>query len=131
MTCSQLFLMANTNKQKESVKNKHGGTRTKLTWHEKLAKLDKVVIRSFLCSTSCGCETNCVFKLLNMGEEGVQIVFDLRENRLAGTCFTLVSPCITVFREASQLDRNRHGKLCHAPRVSLLASIIATRKLIS
>jgi len=89
---SQLKKMASTNQHPKANacrKHGHGGSRTKLTWEEKLLQLDDNVIRDFLCTVSCGGECECIYKLLNMGEKGVQIVSDLREGRLTGTCFSI------------------------------------------
>lgn len=90
---AQLKNMTSTNNQHVKTyacgKHKHGGSRKKLTWEEKLLQLDDDVIRNFLCTASCGGECECVYKLLNMGEKGVRIVSDLREGRLAGTCLDI------------------------------------------
>lgn len=64
---------------------KRGGARKILTWQEKLSLSDRTTVTTFLCSTSCKCDNNCLFKILNLGDRGVQLVVDLRDDRFAGT----------------------------------------------
>ena len=91
-------------------KPKHGGSRQKITWEDKLSQLDRDRIRDFLCSKSCGRACKCIYKLMNMGDKGVDIVFELRQARLAGKqitmnagkirgkneCFTMLRQCFTT-----------------------------------
>ena len=65
-------------------KCKHGGSRKKLTWCEKLATAQKHVVVEFLATTSCGCSCNCISTINELGEKGVEMVQDLRNARLAG-----------------------------------------------
>ena len=68
---------------REEKKDKRGGPRKILTWQEKLTLTDRAVVAQFLCDTACGCDNDCLFKLLNIGEQGVQVVVDLRDDRFA------------------------------------------------
>ena len=79
---ANIFISKIMAKQKNK---KRGGARKILRWQEKLSLSDRAIVTSFLCSTSCKCDNNCLFKILNLGARGVQLVVDLRDDRFAGS----------------------------------------------
>ena len=66
-------------------KRKHGGSRPKLTWQDKVELAEKDKVEAFLSSSICGCKCNCINKINQFGESGVQMVMDLRTARCART----------------------------------------------
>ena len=56
-----------------------------LTWQEKLLQLEKENIKNFVHHCDCGCEQKCVTKIAKLGQEGLDMVHDLREARFSGT----------------------------------------------
>ena len=68
----------------ETPKPKHGGSRRKLSWQDKVDLCDADVVRQFLRAGTCGCASGCISKLCALGEAGVDIVKELREERCEG-----------------------------------------------
>ena len=66
-------------------KRKHGGTRTKLCWQDKLALLEDDVIAEFIAGATCGGKCDCFTKVREMpASEGAEIIKSLREARMQG-----------------------------------------------
>ena len=70
---------------KQECKGKHGGSRSKLCWHDKLALLEDDTILDFLAHATCGAKCEC-FKKLRACPEAFTVIKDLREARFAQTC---------------------------------------------
>ena len=69
----------------QECKGKHGGSRRKLCWQDKLALLEDDTIQDFLANApaTCGAKCQC-FKKLRACPEAFTVIKDLRETRLAG-----------------------------------------------
>ena len=67
----------------QECKGKHGGSRSKLCWQDKLALLEDDTIQDFLSNATCGAKCEC-FKKLRAHPEAFSVIKDLREARLAG-----------------------------------------------
>ena len=67
-------------------KPKHGGYRKRLTWQDKMALAEPEAVRTFIASATCACGENCFEKVRSRGEQGIQLVCDLRDARVAGMC---------------------------------------------
>ena len=66
---------------------KHGGKRTIESNVEKTLCREVESIKQFLLDIRCSCRENCLFKVFEMGEEGVDVIHKLRSSRFAGeTC---------------------------------------------
>ena len=76
---------------------KRGGRRKILTWAEKLVLAERESVESFLSKTTCGCPNKCLQKIKHLGDDGVTMVCDLRDQRFAGK-----SPCYTLLHHFSQ-----------------------------
>jgi len=63
---------------------KHGGSRTVLTWEQKLTQLDPDVICHFVANANCKCAGNWMQKVRDLGQQALSIVSKLREERLSG-----------------------------------------------
>ena len=61
-----------------------GGARKMLSWQEKLALTERETVASFISCGTCGRECACIQKIRELGDEGVQMVVNLREQRMAG-----------------------------------------------
>ena len=55
-----------------------------LTWQEKLALAERDVVDNFLKCYTCGCESNCIKRIRDLGDDGIRMVMELRDRRLAG-----------------------------------------------
>jgi hypothetical protein len=75
--------MADDNTTTKS-KEKRGGKRHILTWQEKLALADPAAVRDFISGPTCQCRCGCMKQLRQLGEAGVQVVVNLRDERVAG-----------------------------------------------
>ena len=67
-----------------AAKKKKGGPRSTLTWQQKLQQVERDVIIQFLKSHAGSCDCNGIKKVLDLGEEGVTLIQNLRDARLAG-----------------------------------------------
>jgi len=78
----------------QECKGKHGGSRSKLCWQDKLALLEDDTIQDFLANATCGAKCQC-FKKLRACPEAFTVIKDLRQARLAGEYFftTLCPRC--------------------------------------
>jgi len=63
--------------------SKHGGSRNRKSYAEKLLALEAANIRAFLAEKRCYCGGRCLHKLHAKGEEGVNTVRILRAARFA------------------------------------------------
>ena len=59
----------------------HGGPRNNKTFGDKLTCCELHNIKKFLQEKRCYCKNECMEKVFNKGELGVQIVYDLRKAR--------------------------------------------------
>ena len=81
----------NTNQDGESCKNKcckesiRGGARNTLNASQKAACAEEDNVREFLEDCRCFCGESCLEKIFQLGEEGENIIKQLREDRFAGT----------------------------------------------
>ena len=62
----------------------HGGQRYCVTYTQKSLCMEADSIQSFIADIRCGCRKNCIHKLAQMGEAGVQVVHNLRSSRFTG-----------------------------------------------
>ena len=66
------------------TKKKRGGPRHILTWQEKVSLADPAAVRDFISGPTCHCKCGCMKKLRELGEAGVRVVANLRDERFAG-----------------------------------------------
>ena len=64
---------------------KHGGVRKMQTWEEKLGQLEPVVVAQCIATSTCECGKNCMNKVKALGTRGIEVITEMREERLAGT----------------------------------------------
>ena len=62
-------------------KRRHGGSRNKQSYGDKLLCMEPHKIQGFLEEKRCLCGASCLRKLFDKGEAGTQVIHDLREAR--------------------------------------------------
>ena len=83
-TCCLPCCPESASEEDEAVqKGKHGGSRNRKSYGEKLLALEAANIRSFLQEKRCYCGGQCLHKLNAKGEEGVNVVRIIRAARFA------------------------------------------------
>ena len=55
-----------------------------LSWQDKLALKEPDAIETFLQENNCGCANNCINKIAEFGEQGINMLCQVRGARLSG-----------------------------------------------
>ena len=76
----KLLRMAEAN----PTQNKHGGSRSVLTWEQKLSQIQPEIVCEFVANTTCNCGKIVWQKWDHWVKEALRMVANLGEERLAG-----------------------------------------------